>query len=136
MKQLTRALAVLSVMSGSLFGTQALAEQSKVGLCCDPDKAYTFTTPVSSTTLPRAMEGEWPLTKTLVGCGGPWTELPTDPMISWIPDGARNGKRDDHGGKIRAEQSYGKTCIPRADWVAEYRDVVWNVVSESSWKSG
>ena len=33
-----------------------------------------------------------------------------------------------YGGKTCVEICYGKTCILRADWIAAYREVVWNVV--------
>ncbi|MEP1005600.1 MAG: hypothetical protein ABJG91_19625, partial [Marinobacter sp.] len=44
----------------------------------------------------------------------------------------------DHGGgaKTRIEQWDGETWVPLTDWNAEYTDVVWNVVKESSAKYG
>ncbi|WP_338049655.1 ABC transporter substrate-binding protein [Roseovarius amoyensis] len=45
MKQLTKALTVISLMAGLISGTQALAEPFKVGVCYDLSKAYTFATP-------------------------------------------------------------------------------------------
>jgi branched-chain amino acid transport system substrate-binding protein len=45
MKQLTKALAVVSMMGGVIVGTQTLAEPFKVGVCYDLSKAYTFATP-------------------------------------------------------------------------------------------
>ena len=45
MKQLTKALAVVSMMGGLITGSQALAEPFKVGVCYDLSKAYTFATP-------------------------------------------------------------------------------------------
>ena len=45
MKKLTKALAVLSMFGGAMFGTQTLAEPFKIGICYDLSKAYTFATP-------------------------------------------------------------------------------------------
>ena len=45
MKQLTKVLAVFSMMGGLVAGTQSLAEPFKVGVCYDLSKAYTFATP-------------------------------------------------------------------------------------------
>jgi branched-chain amino acid transport system substrate-binding protein len=45
MKELTKALAVFSMVGGAMFGTQALAEPFKIGVCYDLSKAYTFATP-------------------------------------------------------------------------------------------
>ncbi len=45
MKQLTKALAIISMMGGLITGTQALAEPFKVGVCYDLSKAYTFASP-------------------------------------------------------------------------------------------
>ena len=43
---------------------------------------------------------------------------------------------DDHGGggKTRIEMWDGETWVPQTDWIAEYSDVVWDVVKESSSK--
>jgi branched-chain amino acid transport system substrate-binding protein len=42
----------------------------------------------------------------------------------------------DHGGggKTRVEQWDGETWVPLTDWSAEYLDVVWDVIRESSAK--
>ncbi len=45
MRQLTKALAVFSMMGGLITGSQALAEPFKVGVCYDLSKAYTFASP-------------------------------------------------------------------------------------------
>lgn len=45
MKQLTKALAVVSLVGGLITGAQASAEPFKVGVCYDLSKAYTFATP-------------------------------------------------------------------------------------------
>lgn len=45
MKQLTKALAVVSLVGGLITGSQASAEPFKVGVCYDLSKAYTFATP-------------------------------------------------------------------------------------------
>ncbi|MBC7164204.1 MAG: ABC transporter substrate-binding protein [Roseovarius sp.] len=45
MKQLTKALAAFSLITGMISGSQALAEPFKVGVCYDLSKAYTFATP-------------------------------------------------------------------------------------------
>jgi branched-chain amino acid transport system substrate-binding protein len=45
MKQLTKALAAFSLMTGLISGSQALAEPFRVGVCYDLSKAYTFATP-------------------------------------------------------------------------------------------
>ena len=43
---------------------------------------------------------------------------------------------DDHGGggKTRIEMWDGEAWVPQTDWIAEYTDVVWEVVKESSSK--
>ena len=43
---------------------------------------------------------------------------------------------DDHGGggKTRIEMWDGEAWVPQTDWIAEYTDVVWDVVKESSSK--
>jgi len=43
---------------------------------------------------------------------------------------------EDHGGggKTRIEMWDGETWVPQTDWIAEYSDVVWDVVKESSSK--
>ncbi|WP_206680621.1 hypothetical protein [Neoaquamicrobium sediminum] len=42
----------------------------------------------------------------------------------------------DHGGggKTRVEQWDGSTWVPLTDWSADYTDVVWEVIKESSSK--
>ncbi|KRS11148.1 branched-chain amino acid ABC transporter substrate-binding protein [Roseovarius atlanticus] len=45
MKQLTKALAVVSLVGGLITGAQASAEPFRVGVCYDLSKAYTFVTP-------------------------------------------------------------------------------------------
>ena len=43
---------------------------------------------------------------------------------------------EDHGGggKTRVEQWDGETWVPLTDWSADYLDVVWDVIKESSEK--
>ena len=43
---------------------------------------------------------------------------------------------EDHGGggKTRIEMWDGEAWVPQTDWIAEYTDVVWDVVKESSSK--
>lgn len=43
---------------------------------------------------------------------------------------------EDHGGggKTRVEQWDGETWVPLTDWSADYLDVVWEVIEESSEK--
>jgi branched-chain amino acid transport system substrate-binding protein len=45
---------------------------------------------------------------------------------------------EDHGGggKTRIEMWDGKTWVSQTDWIAEYTDIVWDVVKESSSKYG
>jgi branched-chain amino acid transport system substrate-binding protein len=45
---------------------------------------------------------------------------------------------DDHGGggKTRIEMWDGETWVPQTDWIADYKDIVWDVVKESSSKYG
>ena len=42
----------------------------------------------------------------------------------------------DHGGggKTRIEMWDGRAWVPQTDWIAEYSDIVWDVVKESSAK--
>ncbi len=45
---------------------------------------------------------------------------------------------EDHGGggKTRIEMWDGESWVPQTDWIAEYTDIVWEVVKESSAKYG